>query len=108
MIEELRRLYGRAAARFYNRLTIGAVPPVEPLVVRQRYRRRVVDLLGLAFTENNGIRDAIAGADVKLTGTVLSTAWAVAEKAPPVPFREDLLFDPDDTLELTIVLERRA
>lgn len=85
-----------------------AVPRPEPLVVRQRYRRRTVDLLSVAFVENNGIRDAIAGADVKLTGTVLSTDWAVAVKAPPVPFREDLLFDPDDTLELTIVLERRA
>lgn len=78
-----------------------------PLVVRERYRRRTVDLLTLTFVEINAIRDAIAQAGVKLTGTVLSTDWELVEKAPPVPFAEPLLFDPDDVLELTIVLERR-
>lgn len=111
MIAELWRLYGRAAQRFYNRLVAGLRGPEmapEPLRVTQRYRRRTIDHLGLPFIEINGIRDALAGAEVKLTGTVLFTDWAVVEKAPSVPFREDLLFDPDDTLELTIVLERRA
>lgn len=112
MMAALRRFVAERAGRVYARLAEGlrfvAKPTPEPLVVRTRFRRRTVDLLTQTWVELDGIKDAVQSARRQVTGVVLSTSWALVEKAPPVPHAlTELVFDPDDVLELTIVLERR-
>jgi hypothetical protein len=85
-------------------------PRPGPWVVSNNYRRRVVDLLTPQMIELNAIRDAMLLARVeriKLTGTVLGTAWTISRRAEVKPFAAALVYDPDDTLTLTVEFERR-
>ena len=78
--------------------------------VTYRYRRRFVDLQGRAWVEQNAIRDTLVAArseKVRVTGTVIATAWGIETETGSIPFAAPAVERAGDTLTLTITLEHR-
>jgi hypothetical protein len=76
---------------------------------KHTFRRRVVDLLGKEFVEQDAVKDTkeyLREDGREPTGRVISLTWTELP-ADRVPFAEPGP-TPDDRLELTVVLECRA